>query len=130
MLHGLGLRAHLERFGVDEFKFLHHLTGSRSLRWGNTLDIAVAADLWNCRIQLLDMAVRGAPILVDTGGEKTPLCMGFGNSHFYVVKRTCRVRPVRPAQHQTSCSLSAELAQDSPRLSLASMCTGVAGAAQ
>eukprot|EP00971_Amphidinium_carterae_P344675 6485204-Amphidinium_carterae.1 len=97
ILNGRSLGEHLTALGISEEAYLRRLHGRKYLRWGNTLDIAVAADLWARRIQVINFEEPGYPVVMDTGGLQEPLVMGYARSHFFVVKRakgrgetTCR----------------------------------------
>eukprot|EP00971_Amphidinium_carterae_P324861 6454841-Amphidinium_carterae.2 len=86
ILDGRSLGFHLRRLCISEEAFIGRLHGQRK-RWGNTLDIAVAADLWSQRLQVVDMERPGSPVIADTGGGMAPLIIGYARSHFFVVKR-------------------------------------------
>eukprot|EP00971_Amphidinium_carterae_P250207 4966828-Amphidinium_carterae.1 len=45
---------------------------------------------WGIRMQLVNMEKKTAPLLLNAGGDGTPVLLGYGHSHFIFVKYACR----------------------------------------
>eukprot|EP00971_Amphidinium_carterae_P352006 6492384-Amphidinium_carterae.9 len=64
--------------------YIQSLTGRRR-RWGNTIDVIVAADLHDVRFRIIDL--RGKFTLLDTNNTRSdPLDIGYRGFHFVAGK--------------------------------------------
>eukprot|EP00971_Amphidinium_carterae_P063145 1249602-Amphidinium_carterae.1 len=86
VVNGASLRAQIQQLGINERQFVQQLT-SRSPRWGNTLDVFIAADLWQVRLQLVNVEKPRHTVLANAGTTGPLHRIGYSHQHFFALSR-------------------------------------------
>eukprot|EP00971_Amphidinium_carterae_P259923 5157185-Amphidinium_carterae.2 len=97
VLHcGRSLGGWLYCLGITEENYLRRLATRKSARWGNTVDVAVAAHLYGVRFRIFDL--RSSEVIYDAGkgmsglGAAQPLDIGYFKNHFVAGRLDRRTR--------------------------------------
>eukprot|EP00971_Amphidinium_carterae_P102404 2027360-Amphidinium_carterae.3 len=89
--NGQTLASVLKGLGITPERYLRNLAG-RNLRWGNTIDVIVAADLFQQQIKLVDLIHN--TVLVTAGTQFTSAVFDIGYAHHHFVAGRHRQRQV------------------------------------
>eukprot|EP00971_Amphidinium_carterae_P274947 5455712-Amphidinium_carterae.1 len=86
----------LHQHGLEEDYFISSLTG-RNRRWGNTIDVAICAHLFQAPLRLID--IRSSRVLFENGASANKDFMEIGYIRKHFVAGRVRSGPTRPQRN-------------------------------